>query len=141
MSLTRSSTPRQSQAKLTLVRPATVRLPTCRRKYELAAEAKAAAAGQRVAAGKATDRVRALYQRQLVVPLADTAEVLEEYKAWEAGHGKVRECLGGGLGTACEWRGVGECMHVCGSGPWHASSIMQPGLVAQVPYGSPQDMT
>ncbi|KAG2446465.1 hypothetical protein HYH02_008457 [Chlamydomonas schloesseri] len=58
------------------------------RKYELAAEAKAAAAGQRVAAGKATDRVRALYQRQLAVPLADTAEVLEEYKAWEAGHGK-----------------------------------------------------
>eukprot|EP00198_Chlamydomonas_reinhardtii_P004765 XP_001694101.1 predicted protein [Chlamydomonas reinhardtii] len=59
------------------------------RKYELAVEAKAAAAGQRVAAGKATDRVRALYQRQLAVPLADTAAVMEEYKAWEAGHGKA----------------------------------------------------
>ncbi|KAG2433859.1 hypothetical protein HXX76_008213 [Chlamydomonas incerta] len=58
------------------------------RKYELAVEAKAAAAGQRVAAGKATDRVRALYQRQLGVPLADNAAVMEEYKAWEAGHGK-----------------------------------------------------
>lgn len=77
------------------------------RKYELAVEAKAAAAGQRVAAGKATDRVRALYQRQLAVPLADTAAVMEEYKAWEAGHGKVRRALGPGVG-ACGRSGLGR---------------------------------
>ncbi|KAG2484382.1 hypothetical protein HYH03_016798 [Edaphochlamys debaryana] len=61
------------------------------RKYELAVEEKLAAAaakGGSQAASKQQDRVRALYQRQLQVPLQDVAATLEEYKAWEAGHGK-----------------------------------------------------
>ncbi|GFR47944.1 hypothetical protein Agub_g9748 [Astrephomene gubernaculifera] len=63
------------------------------RKFELAVEAKLAAAagaagGGGGAASRQQDRVRALYQRQLQVPLQDGSATLEEYKAWEAGHGK-----------------------------------------------------
>ncbi|KXZ53270.1 hypothetical protein GPECTOR_7g1164 [Gonium pectorale] len=66
------------------------------RKYELAVEAKLAAAAAAgggkgsgaSAASKQQDRLRALYQRQLQVPLQDVSATLEEYKAWEAGHGK-----------------------------------------------------
>ncbi|PNH11751.1 Squamous cell carcinoma antigen recognized by T-cells 3 [Tetrabaena socialis] len=57
------------------------------KKYELAVEAKLAAEGGKGAA-KQQDRLRALYQRQLQVPLLDVAQTLEEYRAWEAGHGK-----------------------------------------------------
>ena len=34
---------------------------------------------------KQRERVRSLWQRQLQVPLADSAETLEQYRAWEAG--------------------------------------------------------
>ncbi|GLC34775.1 hypothetical protein PLESTB_001162500 [Pleodorina starrii] len=68
------------------------------RKFELAVESKVAgqaaqggaAKGGAAAssAAKQQDRVRALYQRQLQVPLQDVDQTLAEYKAWEAGHGK-----------------------------------------------------
>ncbi|EFJ45259.1 hypothetical protein VOLCADRAFT_118442 [Volvox carteri f. nagariensis] len=57
------------------------------RTFELAVEARAAG-GTSAAAARQQDRVRALYQRQLQVPLQDVDQTLEEYKAWEAGHGK-----------------------------------------------------
>ncbi len=34
---------------------------------------------------KQRERVRSLWQRQLQVPLADSADTLEQYRAWEAG--------------------------------------------------------
>ena len=46
------------------------------------------------------ERVRALFHRQLAVPLADGAETLAEYKAWEQGllpEGRTFE-VGGGVG-------------------------------------------
>lgn len=38
---------------------------------------------------KQSDKVRALFNRQLQLPLAGHAETLEAYKEWEAKHGKV----------------------------------------------------
>ena len=51
------------------------------------------------------DRVRALWHRQLAVPLAENSEALEAYKAWEqaqAGGEEVRSagCRGGAC-TCC----------------------------------------
>lgn len=56
------------------------------REYEAAAPA-AASAGEH---DKAADRVRALWHRQLAVPLAGGEEALAAYEAWEAATGKVR---------------------------------------------------
>ncbi len=56
-------------------------------------------AGQ--AADKQAERVRAVYQRQLKVPLAGNPEVLAEYEAWEKQRGKVR--LGWGARWGASW--------------------------------------
>jgi hypothetical protein len=95
--------------------------PRCRRAYEQAGLDAAAAGGERE---KQAERVRALWHRQLAVPLAGGDAALAAYEAWEQAAGTVRD---GGHGRGASARGKRPAQAAGPRGPVEHGTHMQLG--------------